>query len=317
MSLLRFESTMIKLFFTILLATLFPAKGHFVVFLNFLTAITISLLFFMHGSRLSRKKLILGSSNWQLHLCILLSTFLLFPILGLLLGWWHPLNIPAEIYTGFIYLCILPATVQSAIAFTSMAGGNVAAAICSASASSFLGIFLSPFLLNLVINIEYGSSNKIEQITKIMLHLLLPFILGHLLRRWTSGWIEKHDYIINEMDKYSILLVVYSAISEAIGNSIWNKLGFQAMLSIITGCMLLLSIVLLINLLVARLLRLDKQDEIVVLFCGSKKSLANGLPMAHLLFPGSIRGMILLPLMIFHQIQLLVCSIIVQIYKNR
>jgi len=316
MGFLRLDPMMIKLIITVLLATFLPAKGVFVDIFDYLTTAAIALLFFMHGAKLSREKIIAGSSHWRLHLWIMFSTFVLFPIIGLLIVWWHPVNVSAEIYTGFIYLCILPATVQSAIAFTSMAGGNVAAAVCSASASSLLGVFISPLLVNLVMDVHSNApSNGLEQVGKIMLQLLVPFVLGHLSRRWIAGWVEKHRGLIGKTDQTSILLVVYSAFSEAVVNGIWHRVGIDTLLWILAGCVLLLALVLAINLLASRLFGFNRADEIVVLFCGSKKSLANGVPMANILFPASSVGIIVLPLMIFHQVQLMVCSWIAQRYK--
>jgi sodium/bile acid cotransporter 7 len=244
------------------------------------------------------------------------STFVIFPIIGLLIVWWHPVNVSPEIYAGFIYLCILPATVQSSIAFTSMAGGNVAAAVCAASASSLLGVFISPLLVNLVMNVHSEMpGNGLEQIGKIMLQLLVPFVLGHLSRRWIGGWVERHRSLIGKTDQTSILLVVYSAFSEAVVNGIWHRVGVDTLLWILLGSVLVLFIALAINLAASRLFGFSRADEIVVLFCGSKKSLANGVPMANILFPASSVGIIVLPLMIFHQVQLMVCSFIAQRYK--
>lgn len=317
MRILRLDPMMVKLLIVVLLATFLPAKGGFVPFFEWLTTAAIALLFFMHGAKLSREKIIAGSSHWRLHLWIMFSTFVLFPILGLLLVWWHPVNVSNEIYTGFIYLCILPATVQSAIAFTSMAGGNVAAAVCSASASSLLGVFISPLLVNLVMNIHSEMpGNGLEQIGRIMLQLLVPFVLGHLSRRWIGGWVERHRSLIGKTDQTSILLVVYSAFSEAVVNGIWHRVGIITLLWILAGSVLLLAIVLIINLLAARLFGFKRADEITILFCGSKKSLANGVPMANILFPAAAVGIIVLPLMVFHQVQLMVCSFIAQRYKK-
>ncbi|MGE1562586.1 bile acid:sodium symporter family protein [Pantoea septica] len=316
MGFLRLDPMMIKLIITVLLATFLPAKGVFVDVFDYLTTAAIALLFFMHGAKLSREKIIAGSSHWRLHLWIMFSTFVLFPIIGLLIVWWHPVKVSAEIYTGFIYLCILPATVQSAIAFTSMAGGNVAAAVCSASASSLLGVFISPLLVNLVMDVHSSApSDGLEQVGKIMLQLLVPFVLGHLSRRWIAGWVEKHRGLIGKTDQTSILLVVYSAFSEAVVNGIWHRVGIDTLLWILAGCILLLALVLTINICASRLFGFNRADEIVVLFCGSKKSLANGVPMANILFPASSVGIIVLPLMIFHQVQLMVCSWIAQQYK--
>ncbi|MDU7670712.1 MAG: bile acid:sodium symporter family protein [Escherichia coli] len=250
----------------VLLASFFPARGDFVPFFENLTTAAIALLFFMHGAKLSREAIIAGGGHWRLHLWVICSTFVLFPILGVLFAWWKPVNVDPMLYSGFLYLCILPATVQSAIAFTSMAGGNVAAAVCSASASSLLGIFLSPLLVGLVMNV-HGAGGSLEQVGKIMLQLLLPFVLGHLSRPWI-------------------------------------------------GCVLL-AIVIVVNVFMARRLGFNKADEITIVFCGSKKSLANGIPMANILFPTSVIGMMVLPLMIFHQIQLMVCAVLARRYKRQ
>ncbi|WP_075181396.1 bile acid:sodium symporter family protein [Pantoea sp. 1.19] len=318
MGFLRLDPMMVKLIITVMLASFLPARGAFVPFFDGLTTAAIALLFFMHGAKLSREKIIAGSSHWRLHLWIMFSTFVLFPLLGLALVWWHPVNVGEEIYTGFLYLCILPATVQSAIAFTSMAGGNVAAAVCAASASSLLGVFISPLLVNLVMNVHSdGPSNGLEQIGKILLQLLVPFILGHLSRRWIGGWIERHRGLIGKTDQTSILLVVYTAFSEAVVNGIWQQVGVDTLLWILAGSLLLLTVVLLINLLAARGFGFSRADEITMLFCGSKKSLANGVPMANILFPAASVGIIVLPLMIFHQVQLMVCSFIAQRYKKK
>jgi sodium/bile acid cotransporter 7 len=317
MGIFRIDPLMLKLIITVLLATFLPARGHFVEFFEYLTTAAIALLFFMHGAKLSKEKIIAGGSHWRLHLWVMCSTFVLFPILGLLFVWWHPLPVSAEIYTGFLYLCILPATVQSAIALTSLAGGNVAAAVCSASASSLLGVFISPMLVGLVMNVHSDAAGgSFEQIGKIMLQLLVPFVVGHLSRRWIAGWVERNRGLIGKTDQASILLVVYSAFSEAVVNGIWHRVGASTLLYIVAGSLGILFVALVINLLVARLFRFNRADEITILFCGSKKSLANGVPMANILFPSASVGIIVLPLMIFHQVQLMVCSMLAQRYKK-
>lgn len=188
----------------VLLASFFPAEGGFVPVVEGITTAAIALLFFMHGAKLSREAIIAGGSHWRLHLWVMCSTFVLFPVLGVLFAWWAPVNVDPMLYSGFLYLCILPATVQSAIAFTSLAGGNVAAAVCSASASSLLGIFLSPLLVGLVMNI-HGAQGSLEEVGKIMLQLLLPFVLGHLSRPWIGNWVaqQKVDRE-NGSDLYSV-----------------------------------------------------------------------------------------------------------------
>ncbi len=306
----------LTLIVTVLLATFLPARGGFVPFFEWLTMAAIALLFFMHGAKLSREAIIAGGSHWRLHLWVMCSTFILFPALGVLFVWWSPVNVSQELYTGFLYLCILPATVQSAIAFTSLAGGNVAAAVCSASASSLLGIFLSPLLVGLLMDL-HGAEGSLEQVGKIMLQLLLPFVLGHLSRPWTGAWVARNKKWISKTDQTSILLVVYSAFSEAVVNGIWQKVGVGSLLFIVVVSIVLLAIVIAVNIFVARRCGFNKADEITIVFCGSKKSLANGIPMANILFPTAVIGMMVLPLMIFHQIQLMVCAVLARRYKRQ
>ena len=306
----------ITLITVVLLASFFPAEGGFVPFFEGLTTAAIALLFFMHGAKLAREAIIAGGRHWRLQLWGRCSTFVVFPVLGVLFAWWAPVNVDPMLYTGFLYLCILPATVQSAIAFTSLAGGNVAAAVCSASASSRLGIFLSPLLVGLVMNM-HGAEGSLEQVGKIMLQLLLPFVLGHLSRPWIGNWVSRHKKWIAKTDQSSILLVVYSAFSEAVVNGIWHKVGIGSLLFIVVVSIVLLAIVIGINVFVARKCGFNKADEITIVFCGSKKSLANGIPMANILFPTSVIGMMVLPLMIFHQIQLMVCAVLARRYTQQ
>jgi len=309
----RFTLTLVA---TVVLASFFPAQGAFVGFFNKLTIAAIALLFFMHGAKLSREAIKAGSNHWRLHLWVMCSTFIIFPIIGVLFKWWSPINVSPEIYSGFLYLCILPATVQSAIAFTSLAGGNVAAAVCSASASSLLGIFLSPVLVGLLMGV-HGAGGSLQQVGSIVLQLLVPFVAGHLLRPVIGGWVERNRKMIGKTDQTSILLVVYTAFSEAVTEGIWHKVGAGTLLFIVGFSIVLLTIVLVVNTFMARALGFNKADEITIVFCGSKKSLANGIPMANILFPVASIGMMVLPLMIFHQIQLMTCAVLAKRYQRK
>ena len=308
----RFTLTLIA---TVLLASFLPARGEFVGWLNALTIAAIALLFFMHGAKLSREAILAGSNNWRLHLWVMFSTFIIFPTLGVLFKWWSPVNVSPELYSGFIYLCILPATVQSAIAFTSLAGGNVAAAVCSASASSLLGIFVSPLLVGLM-NV-HGETGSLQQVGSIVLQLLVPFVAGHLSRPLIGKWIERNRKLIGKTDQTSILLVVYAAFSEAVTHGIWHQVGLGSLVFIVVGSLVLLTIVLVVNTYMARWLGFSKADEITIVFCGSKKSLANGIPMANILFPAATVGIMVLPLMVFHQVQLMTCAVLARRYQKK
>lgn len=298
---------------TVVAASTIPCRGTAAVVFNVTTNIAIGLLFFLHGAKLSREAVVAGIAHWRLHLLVLACTFVMFPVLGLALRpVLEPLVTP-ELYVGVLFMCALPATVQSAIAFTSMARGNVSAAVCSASASSLIGIFLTPALVGLMLS-QHGSVASLDAIRSIVLQLLLPFIAGQIARRWIGGWIHAHQRVMGTIDRTSILLVVYTAFSEAVIEGLWQQIPLRALIGLVGVCVLLLALALTIATVAARRLGFSKQDEITIVFCGSKKSLASGIPMARVLFASGTVGAAVLPVMLFHQLQLMVCAVLAQRY---
>jgi sodium/bile acid cotransporter 7 len=306
---------------TVLLASLLPCRGGVAVALGHITTVAIGLLFFLHGAKLSREALVSGLTHWRLHLLVLASTFVMFPLLGLLL---KPLATPLvgpQLYLGVLFLCTLPSTVQSSIAFTSMARGNVAAAVCSASASNFFGIFLTPLLVSTIVvhgsDAGAGGGSSLDAILTIVEQLLLPFLAGQFLRPWIGAWVDKHKPMLKIVDQGSILLVVYTAFSESVNEGLWHQLSPQALGGLLVLNCVLLAIALGVATFVSRRMGFSREDEITIVFCGSKKSLASGVPMAKVLFAPGALGMIILPVMLFHQIQLMVCAVLAQRWSRR
>ncbi|AZR94468.1 bile acid:sodium symporter [Bordetella trematum] len=308
----------LMLIFTVALASMLPAHGQGVEIFSWITNLAVALLFFLHGARLSREAIVAGVTHWRLHLTIFSATFVMFPLLGLAL---RPLLEPlvtTELYLGVLFLCCLPATVQSAIAFTSMARGNVPAAVCSASASSLLGIFVTPLLVGLVLASAASSAPiSFDAVGKIMLQLLLPFVLGQVLRPWLGAWVHRRKALLKWVDQGSILLVVYTAFSEAVNEGLWHTTPIPALLALLLACALLLALALAGSEVLGRVLGFSLEDRITLLFCGSKKSLASGIPMAQVIFAGQAVGAIVLPLMLFHQLQLMVCAVLATRYGRR
>ena len=301
----------------VIAASVFPVSGEAAVAFDWLTNAAIALLFFMHGAKLSREAIVAGMGHWRLHLLVFGCTFLLFPLLGLGL---KPVLLPLvgdELYLGILFLCALPATVQSAIAFTSLARGNVAAAVCSAATSSLLGIFVTPLLVLLMIGAQAGDSNTLDAIGKIVVQLLLPFIAGQIARRWIGEWVTRNKAWLKAVDQGSILLVVFGAFSHAVVEGIWQQVPLVQLAGLVVACCLLLALVLFIVAFLARRAGFNTEDRITVLFAGSKKSLATGVPMAQVLFAGGAIGALILPLMLFHQIQLMVCAVLAERYARR
>lgn len=311
-----FEPLVLALAGTVLLASLLPARGAFVPIIDGIADGGIVLLFFLHGAKLSREAIRDGARNWKVHVAALATTFGLFPVLGLALTA-LPLGL-GPLSAGLLFLTLLPSTVQSSIAFTAMARGNVAAAVCSASFSNFLGIFLTPLLVTLLMPHTTGHVGGISWTAaeSIVLQLLLPFFAGHFLRPLIGGFVSRHKQILSYVDRGSILLVIYTSFGAAVTEGLWHRISPAALALVMLLCCILLALVLPVTKAMGRLLGLPREDLIVLQFCGSKKSLASGVPMAGVLFPAAQVGLILLPLMVFHQIQLIVCAALARRYAG-
>ena len=299
------------------LASVLPAQGVVARLFDVATGGVIGLLFFLHGAKLSREAIKAGLMHWRLHVLVFACTFVLFPLLGLALGPVLKPLVTRELYTGVMFLCVLPATVQSAIAFTSIARGNVPAAVCSASASTLLGVFVTPVLVNLVVLPSAADTHALDSIGRILMQLMLPFVAGHLARPWIAGWMHRRKEVVGLVDRGSILLVVYTAFSAAVIEGLWKQVPPLALVGLLVVCAVLLACALLLTGWSARRFGFGKADEITIVFCGSKKSLASGIPMAKVLFPAQTVGAIVLPLMLFHQMQLMVCAVLAQRWARR
>ncbi|AOA58966.1 bile acid:sodium symporter [Acinetobacter larvae] len=318
LKLLALDRFTISLFVMVLLASFLPVSGHAAEVFATVTNIAIAILFFLHGAKLSRQAIVEGILHWRLHAVVFAMTFLIFPILGLMA---KPVLVPLlgeTMYWGFLFMCFLPSTVQSSIAFTSVAKGNVAAAVCSASFSNLIGMFITPVLVSIFI---FGQSkhdyDPTRSILEIGLLLLLPFIAGQVLRPVVFPWMQKMPSIVKKFDQGTILMVVYGAFSGAVVAGLWHQVSLLTLLYLCIACSVLLTVIMLLSLYIPKWLGFNKADQITVFFCGSKKTLASGVPMAQILFAGQPLGMIVLPIMIFHQIQLMVCGIIANYWSKQ
>lgn len=291
----------------VIVAIIFPARGQFAEVFDSLTNVVIALLFYLYGARLSTQEALNGLKNWRLHLTILAFTFVLYPILGLAL---RPLTlfISHDMYLGILYLTLVPSTVQSSVAFTSVAKGNIAGAIVSASASNLVGVIMTPLLVMALMGAGNGISIDSSVFVEISLLLLAPFILGQLTRKWVKDFAESKGTKI--VDRGSITMVVYAAFSKGVVDGIWGSISIWKIVFLVVLSILMVAFMLWLTRILGSKLGFPRADVIAIEFCGSKKSLATGLPMASVIFAsGSTSlGLLILPLMIYHQVQLMICS---------
>jgi sodium/bile acid cotransporter 7 len=283
-----------------------------------LNKLGVALIFFLHGLTLSFEALRTGTRRWPLHVLVQISTFVLFPLLGLSLlvvfgAWLAP-----DLRTGLFYLCALPSTVSSSVALTAAARGNVPAAVFNATLSSLLGVFVTPLWLGVAL----GSGGHPLPIARVILELaswlLSPLVLGQLARPWLGAFAARHRTRLSLVDRATIVLLVYTSFCDSVKAGIWSNYGLPPLYLALLACMLLLGAMLTVVQLASRAIGLPVEDQITAVFCGSKKTLASGVPLARVIFgahPGL--GMILLPIMIYHPLQLLVCGMLAGRWARR
>ncbi|GHD00604.1 bile acid:sodium symporter [Streptomyces violarus] len=293
---------------TVGVAALFPARGSAADVASGASTAAIAFLFFLYGARLSTREALDGLRHWRLHITVLAATFIAFPLLGLAARGLVPVILTDPLYQGLLFLTLVPSTVQSSIAFTSMARGNVPAAICAGSFSSLIGIIATPLLAASLLG-GSGGGFSADSLLKIVLQLLVPFLAGQLLRRWIGGFVTRHKKVLGLVDRGSILLVVYTAFSQGMVQGIWHQVSPARLGGLLVVEAVILSVMLLLTWYGGKALGFSREDRITLQFAGSKKSLASGLPMASVLF-GAHASLAVLPLMLFHQMQLMVCAVI-------
>ncbi|MEW1719973.1 bile acid:sodium symporter family protein [Streptomyces sp. NPDC093109] len=293
---------------TVGLAALLPASGAAAQVAGGASTGAVALLFFLYGARLSTAEVVEGITHWRLHLTVLAATFVLFPLVGLAARGLVPYVLTPQLYSGLLFLCLVPSTVQSSIAFTSIARGNVPAAICAGSFSSLIGIVLTPLLAALLIGGRTAGFSA-DSLLRIVAQLLLPFVAGQLLRRWIAGFLARHKKVLGLVDRGSVLLVVYTAFSEGVISGSWHQVTPARLGALLAVEAVLLAVMLAATWYGGARLGFGRADRIAIQFAGSKKSLAAGLPMATVLF-GAHASLAVLPLMLFHQMQLMVCAVI-------
>jgi sodium/bile acid cotransporter 7 len=313
---LPIDPYLLALIGTVGLAALLPARGAAAPVMDDAVYGAVGALFFLYGVRLSPQAVAEGLAHWRLQSMVFASTFMLFPIIGLALTTALRRYLSPELALGLMFVCVLPSAVQSSIAFTSIARGNVAAALCSASVSNVFGMVLTPGLVAVLLN-AHGGGFSLRALGDIGLQLLLPFAAGQAVRPLIGGWLLRHRVVTAVVDRGSILLVVYAAFSAGMVAGVWAQVSLGGLALVLLLDMVMLALVLVATTVASRWAGFSKEDEIAIVFCGSKKSMAGGIPMANILFAGHAVGLIVLPLMLFHQAQLFACATLARRYAQR
>lgn len=291
------------------LAIVLPISGGPAEIYDVITKVAVFVLFFGYGAKLSFQETLAGIKHWRLHLIILACTFVVFPLLGLPLLLLPDGLVSEPVAMGLIFLCLAPSTVQSSINMTSLAGGNVPAAMISATTSNVLGVVLTPLLVVLILPTT-GMGFSWQIALDVFVQLLLPFILGQISRLVTARFMDRHKDRLKLLDQGVIVLIVYGAFSDVFATGMWRELSLTDLAVTLGFTLPLLAFMLWFTWHVAGWAGMDRKDRIAVMFCGTKKSLVTGVPIASVLFPASIVGVLVVPLMVYHQAQIIVSSML-------
>jgi len=307
----KFDWFLTGMFVAILVAAVFPSPGAEGGWLHpeLLTKVGVALVFFLNGAGLSFKALKDGIFRWRLHLLIQASTFLLFPLIGglflLVAGHW----ISPDLRLGLFYLCAMPSTVSSSVAMTSAARGNVPVAVFNATLSSLLGVVITPLWMSLMLNTSGQHMDILKVLIDLCIWLVLPLVVGQLMRPLIGGWIHRHKKLTQIADRGTILLLVYTSFCDSFAKHVWTGNSPMTMVLTLIATLGLFFLVLRLLWAVCDRFGIAPEFRAAVVFCGTKKSLATGVPMAHLIFAGNpALGLILLPIMVYHPLQLLICT---------
>ena len=310
------DPLIVLIILAVIIAIIAPARGNFADIFGQLTNVAIALLFFLYGARLSTQEALNGLKHWRLHLTILAFTFVVYPLIGIALRSLTAV-ISNDMYLGILFLTLVPSTVQSSVAFTSIAKGNVAGAIVSASASNLVGVIITPLLVMFLMGTGGGVHIDTPVFGEIALLLLAPFVLGQLTRRWVGKVAQSKATKV--VDRGSIAMVVYSAFSKGVVDGIWSSISLWDLAFLVVFAAIFVAFMLWLTRKASQKMGFNRADTIAIEFCGSKKSLATGLPMASVIFAsgGASLGLLILPLMIYHQVQLMMCSWLAARYAQR
>lgn len=289
-----------------------------VIHLDQLTGIGIAIVFFLHGLGLSPQAIKAGLTNWRLHVYIQMATFVVYPILWVIFGEAFLAYMPSALAFGFCYLLVLPSAISSSVAMTSVGKGNVPGAIFNASLSSILGVFITPLLIQLFMGFEGVQLDLLDSVISISKLLLLPMIAGQIMRPYLVAWVDRHKAVVNKVDKYVILLIVYNAFCDSVVNGIWSEFSVGLLATSIIICTVILLVMVHLIQWGARRTKFTLPDEVAAVFCGTKKTLAAGIPMAKVIFGADPSlGMILLPIMLYHPIQIFYCAVLANRYARQ
>lgn len=317
---IKIDGFLLGMIAAVALAWVFPEPGAQGGWLQpeLLNKLGVALIFFLNGVALSFAAMKAGALRWPVHVLVQTTTFLLFPLLGVALLWLTDAWLSPELAIGFFFLCALPSTVSSSVAMTSAARGNVPAAVFNATLSSLIGVAVTPLWMSWRLHTEGQGGDVLGVIVDLLIWLVSPLVLGQIARRWMADWAKRHKALVHRVDRGTILLIIYTSFCDSIMRGVWSGNALNAVIAAVVGSLVLFYLVMGTVETIAKAAKFPAADRIAAVFCGSKKTIASGVPMAQLIFAGDPRiGVILLPLLVYHPLQLVICGVLAGRWAKR
>ncbi|NJW52766.1 bile acid:sodium symporter family protein [Salinimicrobium oceani] len=313
---MKFNGFITALLFSILVAWFLP-QGPEILPLRTITDIGIGFIFFFYGLKLSPAEFKAGFYNYRVHILIQLTTFVIFPLLALAFLPFFEAGTASDLWLALFFLGALPSTVSSSIVMVSLARGNLPTAIFNASLSGLIGIVATPLWMSMFMaatsDFEFGAV-----VQKLMLQIIFPLVLGLFFQKWLGNLARKNSKKISFFDKSVIILIVYSSFSAAFSTQLYTSVGIEDLLKLLLMVSLLFFVVYFGLGSISKVIGLNTEDEIAAKFCGTKKSLVHGSVMVKVIFGNSAaNALYLLPIMLYHILQLLVIAIFAERYRRR
>jgi sodium/bile acid cotransporter 7 len=303
----RIDPMVLLLVAAIALAIALPAAGRWHEAAQWAANAAVFVLFLLNGLRLPRGDVLAGIGNWRVLGALAVWSFAVMPLLGWSL--WHltAAILPPLLALGFLYCGVLPSTVQSATAYASLAGGNVALSVVAAALLNILGVFISAPIFALLGG-AVGAGTGLGGLAKVFVMLLLPFALGQVLQGRLGGWASAHRPLVTRVDRLSIAIAVYVAFSGAVIERFWNRVDATGWTGLALGVATMVALAHAGAWALGRMLGRPRPERITILFAGAQKSIAMGAPLATILFPPEATGIVLLPILLYHLVQLVIAA---------
>jgi solute carrier family 10 (sodium/bile acid cotransporter), member 7 len=295
--------------------------GTFKTWVDYIIAICMFLMSFS----LKSDMLLKGALNFRGQAFALVASYLVIPLLSYAAAvTLFPGNV--GMFAGIMIASAVPTTLVSASVYARLAGGNDGFSMVFTIISNVSGVVICPVIIGISLSETAGSCDSFvgPMILKLVYVLIVPVILGQVLRIFLKKFADRAKPAIAYIGQILVLCVVFIAVANAkykIAGDAESPLAMFALLAVAT--LVIHSLVFFLCLYGGRLIKIERADAIALAFSGSQKTVQVGLVLATyiLSFP-CFKGVpeyayATFPIIIYHAVQLTVDAGFIEILKRK